>query len=78
MLHTLAISGYRSIRELVLPLGQLTLVTGRNGTGKSSFYRSLRLLAEAAQGRIVSTLAAEGGLSSTLWAGPGRRRCRGR
>ncbi len=70
MLHTLAISGYRSIRDLVLPLGNLTLVTGRNGTGKSSFYRSLRLLAEVAQGRVVASLAAEGGLSSTLWAGP--------
>lgn len=70
MIQTLAISGYRSIRELVLPLDQLTLVTGRNGAGKSSFYRALRLLAEVAQGRAVSSLAAEGGLQSTLWAGP--------
>ncbi|WP_029040657.1 AAA family ATPase [Cucumibacter marinus] len=70
MLHTLAISGYRSIRDLVLPLDRLTLVTGRNGTGKSSFYRALRLLAEVAQGRVIASLAAEGGLTSTLWAGP--------
>lgn len=70
MIHTLAISGYRSIRDLVLPLERLTVVTGRNGTGKSSFYRSLRLLADVAQGRVVSSLAAEGGLQSTLWAGP--------
>lgn len=72
MIHTLAIAGYRSIRELVLPLAQLTLVTGRNGTGKSSFYRSLRLLTEVAEDRVVATLAAEGGLPSTLWAGPER------
>ncbi|WP_342644244.1 AAA family ATPase [Rhodoligotrophos ferricapiens] len=70
MIHTLAISGYRSIRNLVLPLARLTVVTGRNGTGKSSFYRALRLLAEVAQGRVISSLAAEGGLQSTLWAGP--------
>jgi predicted ATPase len=70
VIHTVAISGYRSIRELVLPLGQLTVVTGRNGTGKSSFYRALRLLADVAQDRAIATLAAEGGLSSTLWAGP--------
>lgn len=70
MIHTLAISGYRSIRSLVLPLEKLTVITGRNGTGKSSFYRALRLLADVAQGRVVASLAAEGGLQSTLWAGP--------
>jgi len=30
----------------------------------------LRLLADVAQGRIIQALAAEGGLNSTLWAGP--------
>jgi predicted ATPase len=70
MLHTLAISGYRSLRDLVLPLAGLNLVTGPNGSGKSSLYRALRLLAETAQGRVVSSLAREGGLQSTLWAGP--------
>ena len=70
MIITLAVSGYRSLRDLVLPLHQLTVITGANGTGKSSLYRSLRLLSEIAQGRAISTLASEGGLSSTLWAGP--------
>lgn len=70
MISTLAVSGYRSLRNLALPLGRLNLVTGANGTGKSSLYRSLRLLAEAAQGGLVSALAREGGLRSTLWAGP--------
>lgn len=70
MITTLAVSGYRSLRELVVPIGRLTIVTGANGSGKTSLYRSMRLLAEAAQGRLVATLAAEGGLTSTLWAGP--------
>lgn len=69
-LQTLAVANYRSIRSLVMPLGPLTLITGANGSGKSNLYRALRLLAEAAQGGIVSSLAREGGLSSTLWAGP--------
>ena len=60
----------RSIRSLVVPLGELTLVTGANGSGKSNLYRALRLLSEAAQGGIVASLAREGGLVSTLWAGP--------
>lgn len=70
MIITLAISGYRSIRELVLPLEQLTLITGANGSGKSSLYRAIRLLADVAQGRVIAALAREGGLQSTLWAGP--------
>ncbi|GGD85521.1 hypothetical protein GCM10011390_00120 [Aureimonas endophytica] len=70
MLTTLAISGYRSLRDLTVPLDRLTIVTGANGSGKTSLYRALRLLAETAQGRLVATLAAEGGLASTLWAGP--------
>jgi predicted ATPase len=70
MLQTLAVANYRSIRSLVMPLGSLNLITGANGTGKSNLYRALRLLADAAQGGIVSSLAREGGLSSTLWAGP--------
>lgn len=70
MIITLAVSGYRSIRDLILPLGPLTVITGANGTGKSSLYRSLRLLSDVAQGQAISSLAAEGGLPSTLWAGP--------
>jgi predicted ATPase len=70
MLTTLAISNYRSLRELVVPLERLNVVTGANGSGKSSLYKSLRLLAATAQGRVVTSLAREGGLQSTLWAGP--------
>ncbi|HEX3569465.1 MAG TPA: AAA family ATPase, partial [Acidobacteriaceae bacterium] len=70
MIETLAISGYRSLRDLVLPLGRLNLVTGANGSGKSSLYRALRLLGDAAQNSVVASLAREGGLPSTLWAGP--------
>lgn len=70
MLTTLAIANYRSIRDLILPLSQLNVVTGANGSGKSSLYRALRLLALTAQGRLIASLADEGGLRSTLWAGP--------
>ncbi len=70
MLTTLAIGNYRSINHLVLPLGQLNLVTGANGSGKSNLYKALRLLAETAQGGVIEALAREGGLDSTWWAGP--------
>ena len=67
---TVAISGYRSLRDVRLPLGRLTVVTGPNGSGKSSVYRALRLLADCGAGRVVGSLAREGGLASALWAGP--------
>ena len=70
MLNTLAVSGYRSLRDLVMPLERLNLVTGPNGSGKSNLYRALRLLADTAQGRVIPSLAREGGLPSTLGAGP--------
>lgn len=70
MLSTLAIANYRSLRNVVVPLQRLNLITGPNGSGKSNIYRALRLLAETAQGGVIPSLAREGGLQSTLWAGP--------
>ncbi|MFB8147542.1 AAA family ATPase [Microbacterium sp. NPDC056003] len=70
MLTTVAVSGYRSLRDVVLPLGALTVITGPNGSGKSNLYRALRLLAATATGALVASVAREGGLPSLLWAGP--------
>lgn len=70
MLLKIAVSGYRSLRNVVLPLERLNLITGANGAGKSSLYKAIGLLAAAAQGGVIPALAAEGGLASTLWAGP--------
>src|SRR5258708_665698 len=68
-LNELSVTGYRSIRSLDLKLGKLNVVVGPNGCGKSILYRSLFLLAAAADGRLAKTLADEGGLVSALWAG---------
>ncbi|WP_409056836.1 AAA family ATPase [Streptomyces sp. SYP-A7185] len=72
MITTLAVENYRSLRKLIVPLSRLNVVTGANGTGKSSLYRALRLLADSARGGAVSALAREGGLPSALWAGPAK------
>ncbi|MFP1152869.1 AAA family ATPase [Mycobacterium sherrisii] len=70
MLQTVAVRGYRSLREVILPLRQLSIITGANGVGKSSLYRALRLLADCGRGEVIGSLAREGGLQSVLWAGP--------
>ncbi len=72
MISTLAVANYRSLLNLRVPLGRLNLVTGANGSGKSNLYRALRLLALSAEGGVIPALAKEGGIGSTLWAGPER------
>ena len=61
-MSTLAVAGDRSLRDLRLSLGRLTVVTGGNGRGKSSLHRALRLLAAIPQGGLVRATALEGGL----------------
>ncbi|MEB3307625.1 MAG: AAA family ATPase [Cyanobacteriota bacterium] len=66
----LAVGGYRSLQNLVLPLAPLTVISGANGSGKSNLYRALRLLVAAARRDLEGELAREGGLPAVLWAGP--------
>lgn len=70
MIRTLAIGNYRSLLNLVIPFENLNVITGENASGKSNLYKALRLLSETAQGGVINSLAREGGLASTFWAGP--------
>ena len=69
MIRTIAVQGYRSIRDLTVELGGLDVITGANGAGKSNLYRALRLLAGCADGTVARAIAWDGGLASLLWAG---------
>ena len=68
-LTSIDISGYRSLRNVRLPLDQLTVITGPNGSGKSNLYRVLRLLSQICAGEFARSLALEGGFLSAMWAG---------
>ncbi|WP_438023025.1 AAA family ATPase [Sorangium sp. So ce233] len=63
------VAGYRSIREMTLPLAQVNVIVGPNGVGKTNLYRTMVLLGSAASGGFARTLAEEGGMPSVLWAG---------
>jgi len=76
VIRTLAFAGYRSLRDLRLSVGRLTVITGGNGAGKSNVYRALRLLVDAAEGQLGRSLAKEGGMPSALWAGPPPKRAK--
>src|SRR5690349_10587761 len=69
-LSAVAIQNYRSVRNLWLPVEQLSVFVGANGVGKTNLYNALALLRRAADGTITRAIAEEGGLDSVLWAGP--------
>ena len=74
VIRELRVSGYRSIRELRVPLGSLNVLTGPNGCGKSNLYNSVFLLAKVASKDFARVVADEGGMASLFWAGPRKAR----
>lgn len=68
-IRELEISGYRSVDDLKLELGDVTVLVGPNGCGKSNIYQSINLIGAAATGQFARRIAEEGGMQSILWAG---------
>ncbi len=69
-LTALDVRGYRSLRNVRLPLQPLNVITGPNGSGKSNLYRALWLISQIAEGGFGRAICREGGLVSAMWAGP--------
>jgi predicted ATPase len=72
-LTAVTIRGYRSVRNLFLPVEACSVFVGANGVGKTNLYKALGLLRAAADGTITRAIAEEGGIESVLWAGKRRR-----
>jgi predicted ATPase len=68
-IREVSIAGYRSLRAIRFPVGQLTVFVGANGVGKTNLYRALQLLQAAAAGTLAREIASEGGMDSAVWAG---------
>jgi len=66
----LTVEGFRSIRGLEIVFGDVNLITGANGCGKSNLFNAFKLVKSAMEGRLVEAIASEGGLESIMWAGP--------
>lgn len=71
-IREVSIAGYRSLRGLRFPVGQLTVFVGANGVGKTNLYRALQLLQASAAGTLAREIASEGGMDAAMWAGKRR------
>lgn len=71
-LTRLRIQGFRSIRDLDLPLGMLTVLIGANGSGKSNFIGFFNMLGYMLTESLQVYVGRRGGGSSILHYGPKR------
>jgi len=75
-LKHLTIKNYRNLYDVDLELQPLTVMIGKNGTGKSNFLNFFRMLKEAAEGNLRGYISVAGGFSInddsvlSYWANP--------
>jgi predicted ATPase len=65
----LDVKGFRSLKDARWQPGDLNVVIGQNGTGKSNLMRMLELISEAARGRLSKYIQLAGGIGAILWDG---------
>jgi len=65
----LLVEGYRSLKGVVWRPGDLNVLIGPNGGGKSNLLRLCQLLQAAACGRLAEWTQREGGIIPMLWDG---------
>lgn len=71
-LNSLALRGYKSIRDVEITFGAMNVLVGANGSGKSSLVSFFRLLNEMMGDRLQQFIAANGRAHSLLFQGPKR------
>ena len=65
----LDIEGFRSLKKVSWNPGDLNVVIGPNGTGKSNLLRFLDLISISAQGRLGRHIQSLGGMDPIVWDG---------
>jgi len=65
----LDIEGFRSLKKVSWKPGDLNVLIGPNGTGKSNLLRFLELMSISAQGRLGKYVQSLGGMEPIVWNG---------
>lgn len=68
-LNHLNLSGFRSIKQMDLPLGRLNVLIGPNGAGKSNFINFFRFMNKLLQKDLQLYVAEQGGADAVLHFG---------
>jgi predicted ATPase len=69
MLKRLILKGFKSIRELDLPLLPFNIIIGANGAGKSNLMAFFRMFQALKQRQLQLHIARQGGVDSFLYYG---------
>lgn len=67
MITSVHIENYRSLRDVTLELGPLTVLVGKNGSGKSNVVGALNLLSWAMRQELRSVIDADGPFLYFAW-----------
>ncbi|MDU9047480.1 MAG: AAA family ATPase [Candidatus Electrothrix sp. Rat3] len=65
----LDIEGFRSLRNVRWVPGDLNVIIGPNGTGKSNLLRLMELISVSAQGKLGKYIQSLGGMDPIVWDG---------
>lgn len=65
----LHVKGFRSLKDVTWKPGDLNVVIGPNGTGKSNLLRILECISISAKGQLGKFIKSAGGINPLLWDG---------
>lgn len=68
-INKIEIKGYRSFKDVTWIPGNLNVIIGPNGTGKSNLLRFFELLIAASEGHLGRYIQKCGGINTLLWDG---------
>ena len=65
MIKEIRIKNYKSIQKLKMPMGQLTVLVGENGSGKTNILEAIALSSAAASDKLDNEFLAARGIRIT-------------
>lgn len=72
-IERVSLTNYKSIAQCDVTMGPLTVVVGRNGSGKSNFLDSLHFIADALQATLEYAIRRRGGIRGLIHRRGGQR-----
>jgi predicted ATPase len=69
MITNIEVKGFKSFRDISIPLGPINVLIGANGSGKSNLISLFRMLNYMIEGRLQEYIGRVGGANSLLYYG---------